>query len=343
MAFPTIPGRSHHIRPEWRLAVATLATHLVVVFGSALSAAELGETRVATWKDDRRAPLVLMFDDSMPSHVKTVLPELQKRKLTGTFYINPGSGHYQAHKAAWENDFPAAGMVLANHTFTHKGARDVANCEEEIIKCNDVLDAIASAAGGHKPGLISFGRPGVPKGAWNVTDDELAQLLAKHRLILRPNVLFAQIHLKDAPAMVARVERALASGKPESVAFHGVGGEWLSIDVPAFLTFLDFVDKNRDRLWVTDPISIHKYEKEREAAKVEVKETSAKQICIVLSSQADAAVYDEPLTLVTQVPGEWKNVTVSQGKRMATLAATNGQVQYDASPGDEAIILQPAP
>lgn len=32
-------------------------------------AAELGATKIAPWKDDRRAPFVLMFDDSMPSHL----------------------------------------------------------------------------------------------------------------------------------------------------------------------------------------------------------------------------------------------------------------------------------
>lgn len=303
-------------------------------------AAEPGMTHVATWKDDKRAPFVLMFDDSMPSHVSTVLPELKRRRLIGVFYVNPGSGHYEKHKALWEEEMPAAGMVLANHTFTHKGASDLANCEEELTKCNDVLSKIAAAAG-QKPTLISFGRPGVPQGKWNVTDEELEGLLKKHGLVRRPNVQFAQINLKDAAAMIARVEKALASGKPDAVAFHGVGGEWLSIDVPAFLTLLDFVDDKREQLWITDPISIHKYEMERIASKVEVAEVSAKQIRLRLTTAADAKKYDAPLTLVTQVPAGWKRVKVTQGSKSTTVAASGETVKYDARPGSEPLVLEP--
>lgn len=313
----------------------------LLVFTSLARAAELGETKVAQWHGDRRAPLVLMFDDSMPSHVKTVLPELMKRKLVGTFYVNPGSGHFAANRALWEKEFLANGMVLANHTFTHKGAKDVANCEEEITKCNDVLDAIATAARGRPDTLISFGRPGVPKGAWNVTDEELAKLLAANRLILRPNVLFAQIHMKDAKAMIARVEKALDTGKPDAVAFHGVGGEWLSIDVPAFLALLDFIDTKRDDLWVTDPISIHKYETERNAAQVEVVGSGPTEIRLRLTTKVDPKLYDVPLTLSTEVPNLWQKAEVVQGATRATVGVVAGKVKYDARPGDDVIVLRP--
>jgi hypothetical protein len=308
---------------------------------ASLHAAELGDTKVAQWKGDRRAPLVLMFDDSMPSHVKTVLPELMKRKLVGTFYVNPGSGHFGAQRAIWERELLTNGMVLANHTFTHKGARDVANCEEEITKCNEVLDAIATAARGRPDTLISFGRPGVPQGAWNVTDEELAELLAANRLILRPNVLFAQIHMKDAKSMIARVEKALATGKPDAVAFHGVGGEWLSIDVPAFLALLDFIDTKRDELWVTDPISIHKYETERDGAQVEVAGSGPTEIRLRLKTKADPKLYDAPFTLITEVPNLWANVEITQGANKTTVKAVDGKVTYDARPGEEVIVLRP--
>ncbi|MGC3965953.1 MAG: polysaccharide deacetylase family protein [Pirellulales bacterium] len=331
--------------PRHWFAFVTVAALTISTSGPSPAAepsSAIGTTRVAQWRDDRRAPLVLMFDDSMPSHVQTVLPELAKRKLVGEFYINAGSGHFKAHKEAWENDFTKAGMVLANHTFTHKGAADVADCEREITQCNDVLDAIAAKQGA-KPTLWAFGRPGVPKGKWNVTDPELETLLAKHRLVRRPNVLFAQIHMKDGPAMIARVEKALASGKPDAVAFHGVGGEWLKIDVPAFLALLDFIDTKRDQLWVTDTISIHKYQTERDGAMVKVGEADAERIQITLKTKADPKVYDLPLTLVTQVPAAWKRVEVAQGAAKAIIETRDGLAVYEARPDGKPIVLRPAP
>ncbi|QDU29910.1 Polysaccharide deacetylase [Anatilimnocola aggregata] len=320
-----------------RLILCTLS---LLLFSTLVRAAETGETKVAQWNDDKRAPFILMFDDSMQGHVKTVLPELKRRNLVGTFYINAGSGHYKAQKAAWEKAFTEAGMVLANHTFTHKGAADVADLEQEIVKCNEVLYAIAEANGQPKPTLLSFGRPGVPQGKWNVTEEELKTQLRKYNLVLRQNVLFAQIHLKDAAAMIARVEKALASGKTDVVAFHGVGGEWLSIDTPSFLQLLDFIVEKRDQLWVTDPISIHKYETERESASVRTLEATKSQITLELTTNADAAIYDSPLTLITHVPADWKTVQVTQGKHTASVIAKEGKVVFDARPGKDTVVLK---
>ena len=114
------------------LAVAALAAWMLSLPGPvrAADAAAPGATRIAQWKDDKKAAFLLMFDDNMPSHVKNVVPELKKRNFTGTFYVNPGKQPFWT--AVWEKDIPAAGMVLANHTLHHTGAKDLAGLEEEI-------------------------------------------------------------------------------------------------------------------------------------------------------------------------------------------------------------------
>lgn len=68
---------------------ATVALLLGVFVTSRANAAEPGATHIAPWRDDKRAPFVLMFDDSMPSHVNIVLPELKRRRLVGVFYVTP--------------------------------------------------------------------------------------------------------------------------------------------------------------------------------------------------------------------------------------------------------------
>ncbi len=66
---------------------------LLLTAGPASAADEPGPTRIARWKDDKACAFILMFDDSMPSHVKHVVPELTERGPTGTFYVNQGTGH----------------------------------------------------------------------------------------------------------------------------------------------------------------------------------------------------------------------------------------------------------
>jgi peptidoglycan/xylan/chitin deacetylase (PgdA/CDA1 family) len=325
--------------------VSTLCLAAVTV-GLASSAwaqqAAAGATRIARWKDDKKAAFLLMFDDSAPSHVKNVVPELVKRGFIGTFYINPGKGEWKVFKDAWEKDIPAAGMEYANHTATHKGARDVANLEEEILQCNEVILRLFP---GKSPRLISFGRPGVPKEAWNITPEQLAQTLAKHHLIERPTFdgHGGAIHHKTADDMMRLVDRAIASGGMEYIIYHGVGGDWISVPAAAFTEFLDRLAAKRDQVWVTGHISAHKYETERATAEAKVAEANDSRIRLELTSKADPKFYDFPLTLITQVPAAWKVCEVVQGPGKATVPVAGGTVQYQALPNAEAIVIQPAP
>jgi len=104
-----------------------------------------GTTRIAGWKDDKACAFILMFDDSIPSHVKNVVPELAKRGFTGTFYINPGAGLYAVNRRAWEKAIPGAGFELANHTMTHKGGATPDDIAKEIRACNDAIHASTPA------------------------------------------------------------------------------------------------------------------------------------------------------------------------------------------------------
>jgi hypothetical protein len=314
----------------------------ILLCSTGLTAADrVGTTRVATWKDDKRAAFMLMFDDSCATHVKNAIPELVKRKMTGTFYLNPGSGQYKALKNDWETVIPGLGMEYANHTFTHKGAKDAADLDDELVQCND---AIARIAGGKRPALISFGRPGVKPGAWAVSDQELKDALAKHRLVMRPDVSgrFAEINLKTAESMFAIAAKAIATGSADCVIFHGVGGDWLAAQMPVYTAFLDQLAAVQDQLWIAGHIAVHSYQVERESAQVKVEQAGDTGIRLLLSTAADPALYHYPLTLVTRVPDDWKRCRVMQGDTTVTLPVADGVVRYDAVPGS-AVSLRPAP
>ena len=322
-----------------RITVALLASGLALAIGPgawAAAPAEAGPVEIAKWKDGKAGAFMLEFDDSAPSQVKNVVPELKKRGLIGTFYINPGAGHY--NKQAWEQEIPAMGMEYGNHTFTHKGVRDAANADEELARCNEV---IARCFPDRKiPRLISFGRPGgVP---WNITPEEQKALLAKYNLIDRPPFWGAAIHLKTAEDMMRLVDKAVEKGTVEHIDFHGVGGDWLSASMPDFLALLDKLDACRDRLWITDPVSYHKYMTERDGAELKVLESGPQKIRLTLACKADPKLYDLPLTLIARVPADWKQCQVSQGKTQSTVTAAGGAITFPALPGAEEIVIQPA-
>ncbi len=319
------------------LAAMMLLTPLGAAFSQVASAP--GATRVAPWKDDKKAVFMLMFDDSVPSDFKTVIPELQKRGMIGTFYVNPGSGQWKGHAQEWEKTIPSTGMVYANHTMTHKGYQDLAGADQEIGKCTE---AILQLQPGKDPHLLSYGVPGgCPL---KITKEEYQGLLTKYHLVERPdfNGHGATIHLKDADAILKVADNALATGGEGHVVFHGVGGDWLVFPADQFVVLLDGLATRQD-LWITDHISEYKYATERSTAKVQIVGSTDQQIQLSLSSSADAQLFDYPLTLITTVPSSWQNCEITQGTKTTTVAVRNNEVRFEAVPGNQPITLKAVP
>ncbi len=313
---------------------------LLITSTLAPAAEEPGATKIAKWKDDKACAFILMFDDSITSHVKNALPELTKRGFTGTFYVNPGGGHYLGSKKVWEQDIPAAGFELANHTFTHKGGKTAADISHEISACNEAIHATTPNL--PWPRLVSYGQPGgIPKENWPVSKEELSVLLKQNNLVDRPDfgARGAAITLKTGAQMLAHVDKAIADGSMECIIFHGVGADWIATPMPVFLELLDGLVPRQDKVWITNHIPAHQYATERDTATVKVIIKDAAKISLSLTCTADAKFYDQPLTLTTAVPAGWTNCNIDQGKRHVEASVKNGTVSYDALPGVELIVI----
>jgi len=298
-----------------------------------------GTTRIAQWKDDKKSPFMLMFDDGCPSQKANVVPELKKRGMAATFYNFPAAGHYQGNKAFWETVVPAIpGLAYGNHTVNHKGFATVQNAEQEITEANALIMRLFP---GKSPRLISYADPGGVKNA--ISGAELDVILAKNNLIRRPDFggHGGGIAFHTAGDVLAAVDRAIGKGTPEYIICHGVGGDWIVFPLAEFTQLLDGLEARSDSLWIADTISVHKYETERAKAQVQFRNDSPKSIRISLTADVNPALYDQPLTLVTMVPADWKKCRVVQGSSQATVTVENGKVTYDAMPGGVLITLTP--
>ncbi|HSI09086.1 MAG: polysaccharide deacetylase family protein [Rariglobus sp.] len=297
-----------------------------------------GQTRVLKWKDGKRAVFMVEFDDSAPSHLEFAIPALKNRGIPGTFYINPGNGPYKSHQAAWEREAASPGIELANHTFSHIGAPSIAEFDREIAEANEVIDRLYP----HRPvsRLRDWARPGVPREQWKISEAEIQSVLAKYHMIERPPFYGPPFSIKTTEEMIAWVDGAIAAGEMRHLAFHGVGGDWHSAPINYFLALLDKLDAHRDQLWLTDPLSYHKYDTERRTAKVRVVESTDTSLHLSLTSKSDPHFYDQPLTLVTDVPASWKRVTITQSKSRQTRTVNNNTVQFDALPGGGEIVIK---
>ena len=157
------------------------------------------------------------------------------------------------------------------------------------------------------------------KGAWNVTEKELAETLTKHHLVDRGpfHAHGAAIHFKTADDVMRGVEKAVKEGGLEYVIFHGVGGDWITFPLPEFTALVEKLAARKDELWVTGHIAAHKYQTQRDGAAVKALAASGQQIKLELTSKADPALYDVPLTLVTARSRDMERLPCSARRKSA--------------------------
>jgi len=293
-----------------------------------------GDTRIARWKGDKEAAFSIHFDDSMYSQSVNALPALIERDIVGTWYINPGDpATYQRNVEAWENA-PLVGQELADHTMTHTGADTYSEADYEIGETARIIWDLNPA---NKSRLLSFCWPGAT--SWGISDQERQQLLDQYNLIHRENMDFPPDY-SPAGVMNQRADNALATGEWGGIAFHGIGGEWLAQHTEDFVEFADYLVTLKPRMWFGGNIAVHKYIEERDTANLQVLESTNSRIRISLTSAMDSALYDEPLTLITEVP--WPNAQISHDGRLWARSAVNGEIMYNVRPDRGQIVLAPA-
>lgn len=342
-------------RPSSLFAAIALTVFAVAAHGAP------GDSIIAAWHANRTGVFLLFFDDSCPSHYQVVIPELLKRGLTATFYVNPGkwTGANGEIANQWRNVIPKTAMVYGNHTMTHRGVKDMEHAEYEIGECTKIILDLRFPDG--KPHLISWGLPGVGKGAWNITQDQLQALFEKYHLVSRPKTDQAHrafVGVKTAPEMLALADKAIAGKSMEFLVVHGVQRrpeegdpswsfqDFWPLDKDILRAVLDGLAErqNRGDLWVADHISQYKYQRERESnPRCEVLAAAAQAIRLKWTCPLDPELFDQPLTVTTEVPSGWDAAIVSQGEKRQRVSVVKSHIQYDMVPDGTPVVLTPAP
>lgn len=298
-----------------------------------------GTPEITAFQGGRSAALSLQFDDSMESQIKNALPLLNARRLPATFFINPGQKYYASSRKIWEGEIVKAGHELGNHTFTHKGAKNVEEAEREIRGCAEVIARVY----GNRSRLTPFAYPGgVP---WNVPHEEQLRLYAKFLMFSTVSrQMFADGWGDGDPTSFPA--KALRDRSWIQMGMHGVGGEWISTSVPNLTRLLDYLVAHQSEIWTATTSDVYKYTKERAAARP-LSLTAVTERGFTLGIDCDERkietfgkpfgfLYDMPLTIRVPVPPVWRVFTLKQGASSATgkTFAVQGKTfaQFDVLP-----------
>jgi len=290
------------------------------VAAATVSVSPYSQPEVMKFKGGRPAAFSMQFDDSMDCHALFAIPELNKRRLVGTFFINPGLERHTRHREVWEAVCPKFGHELANHTMHHHGAKDDEEAVYEISECSRYIWKLYPEGSKLRPFLSGGGV------TWNCSREVRREVAAQHFLFFgfagpgRTSVA----EDRGNGRCVVLAEKALEAGEWRQVGFHGVGDGWIVTSQEHYLELLDYLAAQRDQIWVGTTGALYKYTQERDAVE-SVTLADASEAGFALSIQCDeskvrtydrplAELYDEPLTVQVSVPDSWQRFQVVQGE-----------------------------
>ena len=255
--------------------------------------------RLANWPEGRTAALSLRFDDSHPTHLSKAIPILREFGFKGTFMVNPGpkepgmrqSYSFETQHAEWAAVMKQGDMELANHSAHHRGAEGDEDMEREI-------GGAAEAIWKLRPGKSKLMALNLGGGTRWATTRTLRYYLDKYHQF---DAASGSLGMDDSyGGRVEAFRKALATHLDRGlwcrIHFHYIG-DGLSSSEANFRAALDIAKQNQDKLWIASMADIHKYQAERNSARITLLRSDAKSLTFELECATNETLFDQPLTL----------------------------------------------
>ncbi len=324
-----------------------------------------GTTEICMWAGNKQASISLTFDDALLGPTQTYVSLLNARSMQGTFFVptdwidNPDAeikdyANVDVDHGTWDDwrAFAAHGHEIASHTHTHPHLAELESEDEirrELNLPKQILDRELAPLR-----CLTIGFP------YGSSGERVQRIAADYYIAgrapqgintARPPDFFAIKRLgprSNTPlsTMTGWMDEAIAQRGWLMVTFHGIDGvAWEPLPRERFVQFLDSVQNRREKLWVAPFVSVVKYIRERESAKVEDISVDAEKITFQLTDDLPDDIYNESLTLTTCVPQEWKEVRVIQWNMIQCVNVRNNNemayVLYGAVPDQGRIHIIP--
>jgi len=320
---------------------------LLVLF----SANSLAAHQITKWPDNKQGAISLTFDDGCPSHISIGVPSLDARGFKGTFFLPAGSigsesPGWGAWRAAADN-----GHEIGSHTLSHPDLPSIplSEAQFELEESKAVIDAEITSQQ-----CLTFAWPG------GLLNDAVAAIadgiyIASRGVGCNINsepIDFTNVNScspGDLAELISNTEKAERQGKWFDMHFHSLdnGNDCYRdtlFTTDMWLAYLDYLTTKRPQLYIGTFGSVVKYIKERTSANLSVVSDSNDQIVLSLTDGMDDAVYDQPLTIRSEVPSDWVTATVQQGGSTTEVPSTvegpKTVVYYSAVPDGGYITLQ---
>ena len=248
-----------------------LSTCLIIF----IIASSCGQTKEEfKWPNGVKSAIALTYDDGLSSHVNTVAPILKQYKFKATFYPTLSSPSLSAEKDKWEK-LAIDGHELGNHTVYHPCQKSEIGMEwvkdefdldkytskkiaEEINLANTLLYEMDGnntrtfaypcshffAGGESYVGFVSSQFPSA-----RASSEEQNELKKISEIDLSKVPSWAPNN-HGADDLISYIKKIIELETFSTLTFHGIGAEHMTVSKEAHEKMLQFLDSNRDKIWV---------------------------------------------------------------------------------------------
>lgn len=305
--------------------------------------------RVAKWHGGRSAALSIRFDDSHPTQLTKAVPIMNEHGFRATFMICPGASEpgngrtseFEQHQAEWKAVARQGAHEFANHSAHHRGGFGDEDMESEI---GDAARAIWEMTPG-KSKLAALNLGGGTR--WDTTRTLRYYLVKYHLFDAAENSTGMDDSYGNRVENFRRIlEQHIQRGLWCRIHYHYIG-DGLSSTEANFRAALDIVKQHSTDLWIAGMGDIHKYETERNMAKLAIIKADAQRLAFHLTCATDPALYDQPLTLEMTPPAGWNLQRVvikdAQGAVVPTkpgMLEGSNVLRFDVPPRGAAYLIE---
>ncbi len=282
------------------------------------------------WPGDRTAAISLTFDDAMQTQIENAGPVLDKHNLRGTFFVITGSSGTWLQRADDWRRLASQGNEIASHTVTHPcllpeiepHSQDYSPemmHKELRDSARDIMARLGTERGltfAYACGNMSFGPPLAQARNQALYIDDVAESyfaargyggggsVAPEELNILTVPDLGLTAGRDFPGLLAMMDPAVRQHQWGIFAFHGVGGEWLSVSTQALDELASYLQRHAE-IWTAPFGDVIRYIQECKALEVRPVQQGERGVAFSLHSPLDPKVFDLPVTLEWELPPDW--------------------------------------
>lgn len=307
------------------------------------------ELSICNWKGDKKAAVVLTFDDWLLGHQKIAAPLLIKNNIPGTFFITLNNlrqnmGSLRVLQSVVEN-----GVEAANHTVSHPDLTSIPfeEATKEINVTKEFLDkefaeksslSFAYPMGTKSPEIINFLKNDYvgARGVMAPNENELKYDFVREADDYYKVKTVRVWRILSRSKVSNWVKYAADGGGLLTFMIHSVYNDsipkgWDAIHESFLEDIVDTLAQNKEQIWISTFEDAIQYHRERLSAKVKIIAKTSKELVFTLEHGLNQKKFDEKLTIKLHL-NRREVLSVIQGGETLEIQRKEGVALFDVKP-----------